>query len=91
VLRRHVLRNAFVPVLTVMGLQFANLVTGTVVIETVFNLPGLGRLVLQAVANRDLVVVRSVVMGFAAAVIAINLAVDLLQVLVDPRLRDRPR
>ena len=54
VLWRHVLRNAMVPVLTVMGLQFANLLTGTVVIENVFSLPGLGRLVFQAIANRDL-------------------------------------
>ena len=55
VLWRHVLRNAFVPVLTVIGLQFANLLTGTIVIEHVFSLPGLGRLVFQAIANRDLV------------------------------------
>ena len=88
-LRRHVLRNAFVPVLTVMGLQFANLVTGTVVIENVFNLPGLGRLTFQAIANRDLVVLRSVVMLFAAAVITINLFVDLIQAGVDPRLREQ--
>ena len=54
VLWRHVLRNAFVPVLTVMGLQFANLLTGTIVVENVFSLPGLGRLVFQAIANRDL-------------------------------------
>lgn len=88
-LRRHVLPNALVPVLPVMGLQFANLVTGTVVIENVFNLPGLGRLVFQAIANRDLVVVRNGVMLFAAAVIAINLLVDLLQAGLDPRLRGR--
>jgi len=87
VLWRHVLRNAFVPVLTVMGLQFANLLTGTVVIENVFSLPGLGRLVFQAIANRDLVVVRNVVMILAAAVIVINFVVDVLYVLVDPRLR----
>jgi peptide/nickel transport system permease protein len=86
VLLRHVLRNAFVPVVTVMGLQFANLVTGTVVIENVFSLPGLGRLVFQAIANRDLIVVRNVVLLFAAAVVAINFAVDLLYVAIDPRL-----
>lgn len=84
---RHVLRNAAVPVLTVMGLQFANLVTGTVVVENVFTLPGVGRLVFQAIANRDLPVVQSVVMGLAAAVIAINFLVDLLYGVVDPRLR----
>lgn len=87
VLWRHVLRNALVPVLTVMGLQFANLLTGTVIVENVFALPGLGRLVFQAIANRDLVVVQDVVMLLAAAVIVINLVVDLLYVVVDPRLR----
>ncbi len=87
VLWRHVLRNAFVPVLTIMGLQFANLLTGTVVIENVFSLPGLGRLVFQAIANRDLVVVRNVVLLLAAAVIAVNFVVDVLYAVVDPRLR----
>jgi peptide/nickel transport system permease protein len=84
---RHVLRNAFVPVLTVMGLQFANLIAGTVVIENVFSLPGLGRLVFQAIANRDLLVVRNVVMLLAATVIVINFVVDVLYAVIDPRLR----
>jgi peptide/nickel transport system permease protein len=84
---RHMLRNAFVPVLTVMGLQFANLLTGTIVVENVFSLPGLGRLVFQAIANRDLGVVRNVVMLLAAAVIVINFVVDVLYVVIDPRLR----
>lgn len=87
VLWRHVLRNAMVPVLTVMGLQFANLLTGTVIIENVFALPGLGRLVFQAIANRDLAVVQDVVMLLAAAVIVINLVVDVAYVVIDPRLR----
>jgi peptide/nickel transport system permease protein len=86
-LRRHVLRNAMIPVLTVAGLQFGNLITGAIVVENVFVLPGLGRLVFQAIANRDLVVVRDVVMFLAASVIVINLLVDLLVVWVDPRLR----
>ncbi|RVT51408.1 ABC transporter permease [Rubrivivax albus] len=86
-LRRHVLRNAMIPVLTVAGLQFGNLITGAIVVENVFVLPGLGRLVFQAIANRDLVVVRDVVMFLAATVIVINLLVDLLYVVVDPRLR----
>ena len=89
VLWGHVLRNAMVPVLTVMGLQFANLLTGTVVIENVFSLPGLGRLVFQAIANRDLLVVRDVVLLLAAAVVVINFAVDLLYIVIDPRLRVR--
>jgi len=87
VLWRHVLRNAFVPVLTIMGLQFASLLAGTVVVENVFSLPGLGRLVFQAIANRDLVVVRNVVMLLAAAVIVINFVVDVLYAVIDPRLR----
>ncbi len=84
---RHVLRNALVPVLTVSGLQFANLITSAVVVENVFVLPGIGRLVFQAIANRDLVVVRDVVMLLVALVVAVNFAVDLLVALVDPRLR----
>ncbi len=86
-LLRHVLRNAMIPVLTVSGLQFANLITGTVVIENVFVLPGVGRLVFQAIGNRDLVLVRDVVMLLAAAVVAINFVVDVLYAVIDPRLR----
>jgi peptide/nickel transport system permease protein len=84
---RHVLRNAMIPVLTVMGLQFANLITGTIVVENVFVLPGIGRLIFQAISNRDLVVVRDVVMLLAAVVVLVNFVVDLLYVLIDPRLR----
>ena len=87
VLWRHVLRNAFVPVLTVMGLQFASLLAGTIVVENVFSLPGLGRLVFQAIANRDLGVVQSVVMLLSAAVIVTNFIVDVLYAVVDPRLQ----
>jgi peptide/nickel transport system permease protein len=91
VLWGHVLRNAMVPVVTVMGLQFASLLAGTVVIEQVFSLPGLGRLVFQAIANRDLPVVRTVVMLLAASIVVINFAVDVLYVVIDPRLRARVR
>jgi peptide/nickel transport system permease protein len=84
---RHVLRNAMIPVLTIMGLQFANLIAGTIVVENVFVLPRLGRLVFQAIANRDLVVVRDVVMLLVAVVVVVNFAVDVLYALVDPRLR----
>ncbi len=83
----HVLRNAMIPVLTVMGLQFANLLTGTIVIENVFVLPGIGRLVFQAISNRDLVVVRDVVMLLAGLVVLVNFCVDVLYALIDPRLR----
>jgi peptide/nickel transport system permease protein len=84
---RHVLRNAMIPVLTVAGLQFANLITGTIVVENVFVLPGIGRLVFQAISNRDLVVVRDVVMLLAAVVVLVNFVVDLLYAVIDPRLR----
>jgi peptide/nickel transport system permease protein len=84
---RHVLRNAMIPVLTVMGLQFANLITGTIVVENVFVLPGLGRLIFQAISNRDLVVVRDVVMLLAGVVVVVNFVVDVLYALIDPRLR----
>jgi peptide/nickel transport system permease protein len=90
-MRRHVLRNAMIPVLTVAGLQFGNLITGAIVVENVFVLPGVGRLVFQAIANRDLVVVRDVVLFLAAAVVTINLVVDLLVLAVDPRLRRAAR
>jgi peptide/nickel transport system permease protein len=86
-LLRHALRNALIPVLTVAGLQFANLVTGTIVVENVFVLPGVGRLVFQAIANRDLIVVRDVVMLLAAVVVVVNFVVDVLYAVVDPRLR----
>lgn len=83
----HGLRNALVPVLTVAGLQFANLLAGTLVVENVFTLPGLGRLIFQAIANRDLVLVRNGVMLLAALVVGVNFVVDLLYAWVDPRIK----
>jgi peptide/nickel transport system permease protein len=91
VLWRHVLRNAMIPVLTIMGLQFANLITGAIVVENVFVLPGVGRLVFQAINNRDLVLVRDVVMLLAAVVIVVNFVVDVLYAVIDPRLRTAAR
>jgi peptide/nickel transport system permease protein len=87
VLWRHVLRNAMVPVLTIMGLQFANLITGAIIVENVFVLPGIGRLIFQAIGNRDLVLVRDVVMLLAAVVVLVNFIVDVLYAVIDPRLR----
>jgi peptide/nickel transport system permease protein len=87
VMWRHVLRNAMIPVLTIMGLQFASLIAGAIVVENVFVLPGIGRLVFQAINNRDLVLVRDVVMLLAAAVVLVNFVVDVLYALIDPRLR----
>ena len=82
----HVLGNAMVPVITVMGLQFSFLLAGTIVVENVFSLPGLGRLVFQAISNRDSVVVKDVVMLLAVMVIVVNLVVDLAYRIIDPRL-----
>lgn len=87
VLWGHALRNAMVPVVTVMGLQFAELLAGTIVVESVFQLPGLGRLVFQSIANRDLVVVRNCVMLLAAMVVLVNFVVDLLYAAIDPRVK----
>ena len=84
---RHVLRNAMIPVVTVMGLQFANLLAGTIVVENVFYLPGLGRLVFQSIANRDLIVVRNCIMLMAAMVILVNFFVDIVYAVIDPRLK----
>ena len=88
-LRRHALRNAMIPVLTILGLQFSFLLAGAIIIEQVFYLPGLGRLVFQSIAARDLVVVESVVTMLVFAVIVVNFAVDLAYAAVDPRLRRR--
>lgn len=88
-LRRHALRNALIPVLTILGLQFSFLLAGAIVIENVFYLPGLGRLIFQAISARDLVTVKSVVMLLVAAVILVNFLVELTYGLVDPRLRTR--
>jgi peptide/nickel transport system permease protein len=86
---RHALRNAMIPVLTILGLQFAFLLAGSIIIEQVFYLPGLGRLVFQAISSRDLIVVESVVMLLVFAVITVNFVVDLAYAAVDPRLRAR--
>ena len=88
---RHVLRNALIPVVTVMGLQFANLLAGTIVVENVFYLPGLGRLIFQSIANRDLIVVRNCVMLLAAMVVAVNFVVDVLYAAIDPRVQVNER
>jgi len=84
---RHGLRNALIPVVTIMGLQFSFLLAGTIIIENVFNLPGIGRLIFQSVAQRDLVVVRDVVVLLAATVSVVNFLVDLSYAVLDPRLR----
>jgi peptide/nickel transport system permease protein len=89
VMWRHALRNAMIPVLTIIGLQFSFLLAGAIIIENVFFLPGLGRLVFQAITQRDLIVVESVVMLLVFAVVLVNFLVDLAYAWVDPRLRER--
>jgi len=83
----HVLRNALVPVLTIGGVLVSAVVTGTLVIENVFALPGVGKLIFDAISNRDLMVVKNVVLLFAAIVVVVNFVVDILYALVDPRIR----
>ena len=85
---RHALPNALVPILTIMGLQFANLVAGAIVVENVFVLPGIGRLILQSISNRDTPVVEDCVMLIAIIVIGLNFVVDLACAAIDPRLRN---
>jgi peptide/nickel transport system permease protein len=84
---RHALPNAMTPILTIMGLQFANLIAGAIVVEYVFTLPGLGRLVFQSIANRDLLVVEDCVMLLVGLVITVNFLVDIACAAIDPRLR----
>jgi peptide/nickel transport system substrate-binding protein len=84
---RHALPNALVPVLTILGMQFSFLLAGGVIIENVFFLPGLGRLVFQAIVQRDLIVVQSVVLILVFAVVSVTFLVDLAYVLVNPQLR----
>ena len=89
VLWRHGFRNALIPVLTILGLQFSFLIAGGIIIEQVFYIPGLGRLIFQAISSRDLITVQSVVMLLVFAVIVVTFVVDVAYVAVDPRLRRR--
>jgi peptide/nickel transport system permease protein len=84
---RHALPNALTPILTIMGLQFANLIASAIVVENVFVLPGLGRLMLQSISNRDTLVVENGVMLLALIVIGLNFIVDIACAAIDPRLR----
>ena len=86
---RHALRNALIPVLTIIGLQFSFLLAGGIIIEQVFFLPGLGRLIFQSISARDLIVVESVVMLLVFVVVVVNFLVDVAYAVVDPRLRRR--
>ena len=87
VIFRHALRNALVPILTVVGLTFAALMGGAVVTETVFSIPGIGQLVVQSVLRRDYPVIQGVTLIVAASYVLINLLVDVLYLVVDPRVK----
>ncbi|MFO7311713.1 MAG: ABC transporter permease [Bacillota bacterium] len=89
VIYRHALRNALLPVVTIIGLEFGNLMAGAVITETIFAWPGIGRLAVDAIRTRDYPVVQGVVMTFAVSYVLINLIVDLLYAYLDPRLRVR--
>ena len=86
---RHAVQNALIPVLTIIGLQFSFLLAGGIIIEQIFFLPGLGRLIFQAISARDLIVVENVVMLLVFTVIMVNFVVDLTYAAVDPRLRNK--
>ncbi|NTJ44367.1 ABC transporter permease [Agrobacterium larrymoorei] len=91
ILWKHVLPNALIPVVTMVGLQFTFLIAGAVLVENVFNLPGLGRLAYQALTQRDIVVMQSVVLFFCSLVIVMNFLVDIAYLFIDPRLRVKVR
>ena len=86
---RHGLRNALIPIVTIIGLQFPVLIAGAILIENVFALPGLGRLIFQALGQRDLIVLKDVALLLAGLVIVVNSAIDIAYTLIDPRLRGR--
>lgn len=86
VLYRHVLKNALIPVVTFLGMTLADMVAGSIIIEQVFNIPGLGRILLTSISNRDYPVVQAIIVCIAFLVIFVNFAVDLIYKLVDPRI-----
>jgi len=87
VIAKHTLRNAMIPILTVAGIQLGQLMAGSIILESVFALPGLGRLALGAITARDLPVVQGVTLFVASSIVVINFAVDMLYVVLDPRIR----
>jgi peptide/nickel transport system permease protein len=87
VIYKHAFKNALIPTMTIIGISFAILISGAVVVETVFNIPGLGRLIISAVLRRDYPVIQGVVLCIAGVYMLINLAVDLSYLIVDPRVK----
>jgi peptide/nickel transport system permease protein len=87
ILRSHILKNSLIPIVTIVGLQVGAVLSGTVVTEVVFNWPGIGRLMVDAIYTRDFPVVQTMVMVVAVIFVTVNLAVDLIYSLIDPRIR----
>ena len=87
VIVRHAIKNALIPVITLIGLQLPIQVGGAVILENIFNLPGLGRLLLNALQNRDYPMVSGVILFFATGVVLLNLLIDLIYPYLDPRVR----
>jgi len=87
VLGRHALKNAILPVITVSGYQFARLLGGTIIIETIFAVPGLGAFLIESIIHRDFVVIQAVILLTAAVVLTLNLIIDLVYGMLDPRIR----
>jgi len=87
VLMRHALKNASVPIVTIIGIGIALLIGGVVVTESVFNIPGLGRLIVDAVLSRDYPIIQGVILVFSAAFVAVNLLIDLSYTFLDPQIR----
>ena len=86
VLYRHVLKNAMIPVITFLGMALADMVAGSIVIEQVFNIPGISRILLSSISNRDYPVVEAIIMGIAIIVIGTNFLVDIIYRIIDPRI-----
>lgn len=87
VLYRHVLKNAMIPVITFLGMVLADMVAGSIVVERVFNIPGISTVLITSISNRDYPVVEAIIMGIAIIVIVINLLVDIIYCIIDPRIR----
>jgi peptide/nickel transport system permease protein len=87
VILRHALRNALIPAMTILGISFANLLSGAIVVETVFSLPGMGRLVVTSITRRDFPVIQGTVMVIATIQVVVMLLIDILYVYIDPRIR----
>jgi peptide/nickel transport system permease protein/oligopeptide transport system permease protein len=87
ILFRHILKNALIPVITILAMMLADILAGSILVEQVFNLPGLGRLLVSSIANRDYAVVQAIVLYIASVVIIINFLVDLIYQWIDPRVK----